>query len=206
MRRRLTPEERNEIRSLMREGVPRTEIATQFGISSTHVYKLSRGRHETSADGAESALPVGIRIEYKAAGQLLVRIASKSATRALFTVGTEVFDEVARSMRHGSAIARAAFNERALQETAERCVRLVRRWQGAEQLKLDVLVVTAPPTTTQTISPSWVLYLLLRDALRGSQIRVLRQTTGEIDDSDEVDAEYRRLLATLDEVTNVGDD
>lgn len=200
MRRRLTSEERNEIRSLVSEGVPRTEIATQFGISSTHVYKLSRARNETISDGVESALPVGVRIQYKAAGQLLVRIASKSATRALFTVGPEVFDEVARSMRHGGAIARAAFNERALQETAERCVRLIRRWQGAEQLKIDVLVVTAPPTTSQTISPSWVLYLLLRDALRESQICVVRQPTGEIDDSDEVDAEYRRLLATVDDV------
>jgi hypothetical protein len=146
-----------------------------------------------------------VRIDYKAAGQLLVHSASKSATRALFTVGHGVFDEVVRSMRRTDTVSRAAFHERALQETTARCVRLVRRWQGAEQIELEVVVVTAPPTPEQTIAPSWVLYLLLRDAFIGSRVRVTRQSIPVEEDATVTDRSYREMLAELDDVTHLED-
>ncbi|MBL0170767.1 MAG: hypothetical protein IPP90_08565 [Gemmatimonadaceae bacterium] len=97
------------------------------------------------------------------------------------------------------------FNERALQETTERCVRLVRRWQGAEQIELEVIVVTAPPTPEQTISPSWVLYLLLRDAFSGSRVRVTRQPIYVEDDTTARAMRFREMLAELDQVTHLED-
>ena len=205
MRRRLTPAERNEIGACIREGIPRREIAARFGVSVNHVYKMSRTAHGNSETRVDSALPVGVRIDYKAAGQLLVHTASKSATRALFTVGHDVFDEVVRLMRRTDNVSRAMFNERALQETTERCVRLVRRWQGAEQIELEVIVVTAPPTPEQTISPSWVLYLLLRDAFSGSRVRVTRQPTHVEEDTTARAMRYREMLAELDQVTHLED-
>lgn len=205
-KRRLSQDERIEIQALVRQGAPRDQIAEQFGISVSHVYELGRKGRQIQRGAEEATLPVGVRIEYKAAGHLVVHSASRNATRALFTVGVDAFTAVARALWSTNTIAREAFSERALLETSARCVRLVQRWQGAQQVEIEVRVVTASPSINESISPSWVLYLLLRDAFSGSRVRVTRQTSAQVEESTEPAAEYQRMLAALDEVANIDDD
>lgn len=205
-KRRLSQDERIEIQSLVREDAPHDQIAEQFGISESYVYELGRKGRKIQESADEVTLPVDVQIEYKGAGHLVVHTASRNAIRAMFIIGADAFTSVARALRSTRTITREAFNERALQETCSRCVRLVQRWQAAQQVEIEVRVVTVSPTKNELISPSWVLFLLLRDAFSGSRVRVTRQTSAQAEDATALIAKHPYLIATLDELTNIDGD